>query len=117
MNQPVETTTRTQARYGVLGFLCALAFVLYIDRICIAQAALSIRRDLELSKTEMGFVFAAFTVAYALFEVPTGRMGDRYGSKRVLIRIVLWWSAFTALTGAVWKFSLDSGWEIPWLGS
>lgn len=107
----------SRTRYGVLGYLCALAFVLYIDRICIAQAASHIQYDLSLSNYQMGFVFAAFTVAYALFEVPTGRMGDRYGSKRVLIRIVLWWSAFTALTGAVWKFSIDSGLSLPWFGS
>ena len=43
---------------------------------------------------------SAFTLAYGLFEVPTGRWGDRYGSRGVLARIVVWWSAFTALTGA-----------------
>ena len=42
----------------------------------------------------------AFTLAYGLFEVPTGRWGDRIGGRRVLTRISLWWSAFTAMTGA-----------------
>jgi MFS family permease len=60
----------------------------------------------------MGVVFAAFTVAYGLFEVPTGRWGDRFGSRGVLTRIVLWWSAFTALTGCVLKFSWDSGYRL-----
>src|SRR5205807_7030470 len=90
----------TAVRYAVLAFLCLLAFVLYIDRICISQATTSIEKDLGISDKQMGFVLAAFTVAYGLFEIPTGRWGDRYGSRGVLTRIVLWWSAFTALTGA-----------------
>src|SRR5205807_2184212 len=114
----------TAVRYAVLAFLCLLAFVLYIDRICISQATTSIEKDLGISDKQMGFVLAAFTVAYGLFEVPTGRWGDRYGSRGVLTRIVLWWSAFTMLTGCVWAFSLDSGlrlglrgtdWSIPLL--
>ena len=52
----------------------------------------------------MAWVFAAFTLAYALFEIPTGYLGDRMGARRVLIRVVLWWSFFTAATGWVWSF-------------
>jgi MFS family permease len=103
----------TRARYGVLAFLCALAFVLYIDRLCISRAAGHIEHDLGLSHTMMGFVFGAFTVAYGLFEVPTGHWGDRYGSRRVLLRIVLWWSVFTALTGCAFSFGLDTGIRLP----
>src|SRR5204862_5443972 len=51
----------------------------------------------------------AFMISYAVFEVVTGHWGDRYGSRRVLTRIVLWWSAFTALTGCVPLFSLNVG--------
>jgi MFS transporter, ACS family, glucarate transporter len=90
----------TTVRYAVLSFLSLLAFVLYIDRICISQAATSIEEELQISEKQMGLVFAAFTVAYGLFEIPTGSWGDRHGSRGVLTRIVLWWSAFTALTGA-----------------
>jgi MFS family permease len=100
----------TRVRYGVLGYLCALSVILYIDRICISKAAPAIQTDLDLSSTEMSIVFGAFIVAYGLFEVPTGRLGDRYGSRGVLTRIVLWWSAFTALTGCV--FTLDSGYTL-----
>jgi len=90
----------TRARRTVLALLCSMAFVLYLDRVCIGQAATAIQRDLGLSDTRMGFVFAAFTLAYGLFEIPAGRMGDRFGARRILIRIVVWWSLFTALTGA-----------------
>ena len=84
----------------MLGFLCSLSFVLYLDRVCIGQAATFIQADLGLSNTQMGYALSAFVLAYGLFEVPTGRWGDRFGSRGVLTRIVLWWSAFTALTGA-----------------
>ena len=102
----------TRIRYGVLAFLCALAFILYLDRICISQAATDMEAELGISHTQMGFVLAAFTVAYGLFEIPTGRLGDRFGSRGVLTRIVIWWSVFTMLTGCVWRFSLDSGWHL-----
>lgn len=90
----------TWVRYQVLGMLGLLSFILYLDRICINQAVVPIENELGLSNTEMGRVLAAFTLAYGLFEIPTGRWGDRYGSRGVLTRIVLWWSVFTMLTGA-----------------
>jgi MFS family permease len=94
----------TVVRYGVLAFLCTLALVLYIDRVCIGQAETSIREELGLTKSHMGWIFNAFMLAYCLFEVPTGHWGDRFGSRGVITRIVLWWSLFTALTGAAFGF-------------
>jgi ACS family glucarate transporter-like MFS transporter len=86
-------------------FAVALAIITYIDRVCIAQAAPSMRRDLGLTAIEMGWAFTAFTWAYAVFEVPGGWLGDTIGARRVLMRIVLWWSFFTAATGWVWNLS------------
>ena len=94
----------TRVRYAVLAFLAAMTIVLYLDRVCIGQAAPMIKKDLGISETQKGVVFAAFTLAYAVFEVPTGRWGDRYGSRGVLTRIVVWWSFFTAMTGAAMGF-------------
>jgi sugar phosphate permease len=74
--------------------------VLYLDRVCIGQAVVPIQKELGLSNTQIGYALGAFTIAYGLFEVPTGRWGDRFGSRGVLSRIVIWWSLFTALTGA-----------------
>src|SRR5579871_5887995 len=102
-------TPPTAVRYRVLAWLCSLSFILYIDRLCISKAAPQIELELGISHTAMGFVFGAFTVAYGLFEVPTGRWGDRFGSRGVLTRIVVWWSMFTVLTGCVWPFHFDSG--------
>ena len=97
---PVASSTMTKARFKVLGVLCLLSGVLYLDRICISAAVDSIQTDLKISNTQTSYFLMAFTLAYGLFEIPTGRWGDRLGARRVLTRISLWWSAFTALTGA-----------------
>src|SRR5262245_830519 len=95
-----SSAAATRVRYGVLAFLCALTFILYLDRICIQSAAEYIERDLEFDHRYMGWVLSAFALSYAVFEIPMGRWGDRHGSRGVLTRIVIWWSAFTAFTGA-----------------
>jgi sugar phosphate permease len=89
----------------VLGFALAAMGVAYLDRVAIASAATVIKADLGLTDTEIGLVFSAFTLAYALFEVPSGWLADRYGARWMLTRIVLWWSAMTAATGAATGFA------------
>jgi ACS family glucarate transporter-like MFS transporter len=93
-----------RVRARVLVFLFVLAAITYLDRICIAAAAPFIMADLGLSVLDMSVVFSAFTLAYSLFEVPSGWLGDVKGPRRVLTRIVIWWSAFTMLTGAAQGF-------------
>jgi MFS family permease len=104
IEHPLEERPVTQVRYQVLAFAVALAAVTYLDRVCIAQTAGDMMRDLGLTKEQMGFVFSAFTIAYALFEMPTGAWGDRIGTRRVLTRIVVWWSSFTIATAAAFNF-------------
>lgn len=89
----------TRVRYRVVAFTVALAAITYFDRVCISTLAPDIMRDLKLSRVEMSLVFSAFTLAYGLFEIPTAWWGQRVGTRRVLTRIVLWWSAFTMATG------------------
>src|SRR4029079_16570011 len=96
--------TAMSVRGRVLVFAFLLAVVTYLDRICISAAAPAIMDELHLSFIQMGLVFSAFTLAYSLFEVPSGWLGDVRGPRRVLTRIVLWWSAFTMLTGAARGF-------------
>ena len=100
-NHP-PTEPATHVRFGVLAFACALAMIVYLDRTCIASAAPSIARTLGLNSTaDLGPIYAAFALAYALFEVPNGWLGDVFGPRKVLIRIACWWSVFLALSGAV----------------
>src|SRR5437899_7754748 len=105
MATTVSTQPPTRVRYLVIVFAVALAVVTYIDRVCISQAAPLISRDLHFSKEQMGYVFSAFVLAYALFEIPSGYLGDRFGARKVLMRIVIWWSFFTAATGSAWNFT------------
>ena len=101
---PAAARPARLGKYGVLAFLCSLSFILYLDRICIAKAVEPIRKELSIDLADMGYVLGAFVIAYGLFEVPTGHWGDRYGSRGVLTRIVVWWSLFTVLTGAATGF-------------
>lgn len=93
-------------RVRVLALLFLLILVMYFDRLCIAVAGPRMQHDLKISPSGWGWVIGAFTISYALFEIPSGMLGDRIGPRKVLTRIVLWWSAFTALTGAVSSYPL-----------
>ena len=104
LSAPALAAARTRARYQVLGMTVALAAITYLDRVCISITAPDMMHDLKLSRVEMSFVFSAFTLAYGIFEIPTGWWGDKVGTRRVLTRIVLWWSVFTMMTGAAFSY-------------
>ena len=86
-------------RFRVLALLCSLTTLTYLDRICISIVGVRLKSDLHLNNEQFGWVLAAFALAYAVFEIPSGMLGDRIGPRKVFIRIVLLWSLFTALTG------------------
>src|SRR5688500_866982 len=86
-------------RYRVLTMLCTLTTLTYLDRICISLVGTRVKSEFGLNNTEFGWILASFSLAYALFEIPSGILGDRLGPRIVFIRIVLFWSFFTALTG------------------
>jgi MFS family permease len=100
-----ENIPPTRARYWVVLFGVILAVLAFVDRVAISQAAPLIAVDLGLSKTQIGAIFSAFLLSYSLFEVPGAWYGDLVGPRKGLLRIVLGWSAFTALTGAAWSYA------------
>jgi sugar phosphate permease len=85
---PSAAARPTRVRHRVVGLVILLGMVTYIDRVCISNLAPHIMADLGLDKVQMGYVFSAFAFAYALFELPTGWMADRSGTRRVFTRIV-----------------------------
>lgn len=91
-------------RHRVLAMLCLLSVITYIDRVCISVAGKAMQDDLQIRPEQWGWVTGLFAIAYAAFEIPSGVLGDRIGPRRVLTRIVVWWSAFTTLTGTVKSF-------------
>lgn len=101
---PAPGLRPTRTRYWVIVFAITLAVVQYIDRVAISQAKGEVARDMQFSDGQMGAIFAAFAMSYALFEIPTGWLGDKIGARKVLVRVVLWWSFFTAATGWAWNF-------------
>ena len=92
-------------RHRVSVLLILLFAITYIDRVCISVAGPRIQEALHIDPLGWGWVTAMFTLSYGLFEIPTGALGDRIGPRRVLTRVVLWWSVFTSLTGMVSNYS------------
>ena len=90
------TTTET-----VLGLLCMMYLITYVDRVNIATAASEIRRELSLSNTQLGFILSAFGYPYIVFQIFGGWLGDRVGPRRTLFMCGLVWAAATILTGLV----------------
>src|SRR5436190_5531068 len=89
----------TRVRYLVVGLATLASLLLYLDRFCIAIAERLIKEDLGLSNTQMAWVFSAFFWTYALAQVPSGFLSDRYGARRMLTLYILVWSLFTGLIG------------------
>jgi MFS family permease len=93
-------------RHRTLALLFFLSVVTYLDRVCISLAGPRMQAELHITTRQWGWVIGAFTVGYALFEVPGGMMADRWGARAALTRIVLLWSFFTSATGAVSSFAV-----------
>lgn len=112
-SEPTIDLRPTHVRYRVLTLVASLSMLTYLDRICIQRVQGEIQHDLGLTDIEFGFVYSAFMVGYALFEMPVGWLSDIFGARKVILRIVLWWSFFTAMTGAVFNFFPESRLAIP----
>lgn len=92
-------------RYVVLIVMSIFSIITYLDRTSISITGNKITSELGLSITQFGWVLAAFSFAYGIFEIPTGILGDKLGPKKILTRIVIWWSLFTILTGFSYTFT------------
>ena len=94
-----------KTRYKVLIFLFVISTVSYLDRVCISVAGPRMQADLNLSPARWGWVVGAFVLTYALLAVPSARLGERFGARKALALIVIWWSAFTFFTGLASGFA------------
>jgi sugar phosphate permease len=91
-------------RYHVLSFLCAAAVIAYVQRLGFNVAERTVRGDLGLDKEQIGRVMAAWSLGYALVQLPSGWLADRFGSRRVLAVLALAWSVLTGLVGLAWDY-------------
>lgn len=94
-----------QKKHAVLLILSILSVITFLDRNAISISAVRIMGELSLTDKQFGWVASVFAFSYGIFEIPTGIWGDKFGEKKVIARVVLWWSAFTALTGMVTGFA------------
>ena len=99
----VRAARPTMVRHKVL-WLTVLAYLItYMDRVVISTAAPSIQKEFGFDDVTKGWIFAAFSISYACFQIPGGWLGDRFGPRRALTGVVIWWSTFTAATALTWS--------------
>jgi ACS family glucarate transporter-like MFS transporter len=102
-------------RLRILGILVLMSFVAYLLRTNLSFAAPEMMADLHLSEIQWGYVMAAFTAGYTIFQFPGGLLGDRLGPRRVLTAVMILWAVLTAVTSLVPEGS--SGSAIAIVGS
>ena len=95
-----------KTRYKVLGLLFVASIITYLDRVCLSVAGPSIQSDLGLRPDQWGWVVGSFVITYALCALPAAALGERYGTRKILALVVVWWSLFTFLTGAAANFKM-----------
>ncbi len=110
-------------RHAVVGLLGLLSVITFLDRMAIAVTGPAVQKELAITPEQWGWVLGAYVIAYAVFEVPSGALGDKHGYRKELTRITLWWSTFTAatalcrnfwqLTGARFLFGLGAAGAYP----
>ncbi|MBI1354672.1 MAG: MFS transporter [Acidobacteria bacterium] len=94
----------TRIRYTIYLLALLVDMTSYMDRVCISVAAPALEQEFALSKSQMGWVFSIFSLAYFLGQTPWGMLADRLGARNIVAGAIVWWSAFTALTGAAWSY-------------
>ncbi len=97
----------TNIRHRIVGVTMLMAFILYLDRICMGEIvkSVSFHNDLALSREQIGHILGSFFFAYALFQVPAGWASDRFGARPMLTIYIVLWSIFTMLTGFMNAFA------------
>ena len=96
----------TRVRYLIVAAATLMSFLLYLDRFCVSFAVDYIRQDLGMSQGQVKWFLSAFFWSYALAQVPSGWLSDRYGARIMLVVYILTWSFFTGLIGAANSFAM-----------
>ena len=94
----------TRIRYLIVASATLMSFLLYLDRFCVSFAIDYIRQDLNLTQTQSARFLSLFFWSYALAQVPSGWLSDRFGARVMLVIYILTWSAFTGVIGAAPSF-------------
>src|SRR5271156_5573122 len=93
----------SNGRWYILGLICLMYLITYLDRVNISTAAPVISKEFGFDRITMGIIFSSFVWAYALFQVPGGWLSDRYGARGILTGVVTYWSIMTAATAVAFS--------------
>lgn len=85
-------------RWLLIFWMFLMSAIAYLDRVNVSIAGQAIQKDFNLSNVQLGYVFSAFVIGYALFQAPGGYLADKYGPRAVIAWGVVWWGVFTTLT-------------------
>ncbi|MFN8573897.1 MAG: MFS transporter [Gemmatimonadaceae bacterium] len=99
-------TSIGRVRWTLVGWLFILSAVAYLDRVNISIAGKLMAQEYRLSNQQLGWVFSAFVLGYALFQAPSGWAADRFGARRTLLLAAIWWAVFSSLTALPMPLSL-----------
>jgi len=89
----------------VLGLLCIMYFLTYVDRVNVATAVGAFRHEFNLSNMQVGFLFSAFAYPYFVFQILGGWLADRFGPRKILTICGLIWASSTIMMGMVHSFA------------
>jgi MFS family permease len=116
LGAPGMKATRVRAR--IMALIVVSAVLTYLDRLNFSFAGKSIQEEFQLDAQTMGWVLSAFLLGYALTQLPGGWLSDKFGPRRLLVFVIIWWSIFTAATawapnlptarwfGVAWSFAI-----------
>lgn len=94
----MKTLVSGRLRWVLVFWMFLIAAVTYLDRVNISISGRYIEEEFHLSHIQLGWVFSAFVLGYAIFQAPGGRLADRYGPARVLAAVTIWYALFTSAT-------------------
>lgn len=100
---PASSARPTHVRHIVLGLTVLVYMLTYMDRNVLSAATPSIRKEFGFTIVTMGWIGGSFRWAYSIFQLPSAWLGDRFGARKALAAIVLWWSVFTCGTTFAWS--------------
>src|SRR5437879_2980777 len=97
----MDVNRRSRVRWLLLFWILVMSAITFLDRVNISISGVAVADEYHFSDVQLGVVLSAFLWGYAIFQVPGGKLADRFGARRVLTGGALWWGAFTALTALI----------------